>query len=174
MKIAQFWDWDWCTDLQCLVFYEKKSRTRETLNISTNADSITIAIKFSKHRPSGQMLSISRMFVCLSVHLSVRLSVCSLLRYRLNVFFPPLPKVGYPIILEIRNPWGKVMERSGLRFEQFLFESCLKSPRNFFGWFFPFFKKIGFLGILGPPGNHASRWIRDLWLMGVSLILAYF
>ena len=28
---------------------------------------------------------------------------------------------------------------------------------------FCFFKKIGFLGILGPPGNHASRWIRDLW-----------
>ena len=32
-----------------------------------------------------------------------------------------------------------------------------------FGWFFPFFKKIGFLGILGPPGNHASRWISDFW-----------
>ena len=39
---------------------------------------------------------------------------------------------------------------------------------------FPFFKKIRFLGILGPPGNHASRWIRDLWSKGVSLILAYF
>jgi hypothetical protein len=43
-----------------------------------------------------------------------------------------------------------------------------------FWWFFPFFKKIVFLGILGPPGNHASRWIRDLWSKGVSLILAYF
>ena len=31
-----------------------------------------------------------------------------------------------------------------------------------FGWYFPFFKKIGFLGILGPPGNLASRWIWDL------------
>ena len=30
------------------------------------------------------------------------------------------------------------------------------------------------MGILGPPGNHASRWIRDLWSKGVSLILAYF
>ena len=39
---------------------------------------------------------------------------------------------------------------------------------------FPFFKKIRFLGILGPPGNHASRWIRDLWSKSVSLILAYF
>ena len=40
----------------------------------------------------------------------------------LTVFLPPLPKVGYPIFLEIRNPWGKVMERSGLRYEHF----CLK------------------------------------------------
>ena len=28
--------------------------------------------------------------------------------------FPPDPKVGCPKILEIQNPWGKVMERSGL------------------------------------------------------------
>ena len=40
---------------------------------------------FSKHRPSGPMLSISR-FVRPSVRLSVCLCVCSLLRYRLNVF----------------------------------------------------------------------------------------
>ena len=43
-----------------------------------------------------------------------------------------------------------------------------------FGWFFLFFKEFGFLGILGPPGNHTSQWIRDLWLKGISLILAYF
>ena len=76
---------------------------------------------FSKHRPSGPMLSISQ-----NVRMSVRVSVCSLLRYRLNVFLPPLPKVGYPKILEIRNPWGKVMERIGLRYEHFLFGSGLK------------------------------------------------
>ena len=76
---------------------------------------------FSKHRPSGPMLSISRN-VRQSVCPSVRLCVCSLLMYRLNVFLPPLPKVGCPIFLEFRNPWGKVMERSGLRFEHF----CLK------------------------------------------------
>ena len=46
----------------------------------------------------------------------------SLLRYRLTVFLPPLSEVGYPIFLEICNPWGKVMERSGLRYEHF----CLK------------------------------------------------
>ena len=80
---------------------------------------------FSKHRPSGPMLSISRNVrpsVCPSVCPSVRLSVCSLLRYRLNVFLPQLLKVGCPKILEIRNPWGKVMKRSGLRFEHFCVE----------------------------------------------------
>ena len=49
---------------------------------------------------------------------SVCLSMCSLLRYRLNVFLPPLPKVRCPIFLEIQNPWGKVMERSGLRIKK--------------------------------------------------------
>ena len=59
---------------------------------------------------------------CPSVCPCVCPSVCSLLRYRLNVFLPPFPEVGCPIFLEIRNPWGKVLERSGLRFEHF----CLK------------------------------------------------
>ena len=82
------------------------------------------------HRPSGPMLSICRfvhMCVCLCVCLSVCLSVCSLLRYRLNVFLPPVLEVGCPKFLEIRNPWGKVMERSGLRLEHF-FVSSLKLP----------------------------------------------
>ena len=43
-----------------------------------------------------------------------------------------------------------------------------------FGYFFPFFKKIWFLCILGPLSNHASRWIKDLLSKGLSLILAYF
>ena len=78
------------------------------------------------------MLSISRNVrpsVCLSVCLFVRLSVCvcvHFLRYRLTVFLPPLPEVGCPIFSEIRNPWGKVMERSGLRLEHF----CLKTVKN--------------------------------------------
>ena len=36
-------------------------------------------------------------------------SVCSLLKYQLNIFLPPLPVVRCPILLEIPNPWGKVM-----------------------------------------------------------------
>ena len=45
----------------------------------------------------------------------VCLSVCSLLRNRLNVFLTPLSKVGCSIFLEIGNPWGKVMQKSCLR-----------------------------------------------------------
>ena len=59
---------------------------------------------------------------CPSVCLSVCPSVCSLLRYRLTVFLPPLSDVGCPIFLDIRNPWEKVMEGSGLRFEQFYWQ----------------------------------------------------
>ena len=36
--------------------------------------------------------------------------------------FAPLPEIGCPIFLEIQNPWVKVMERSGLRFEHFCLE----------------------------------------------------
>ena len=49
-------------------------------------------------------------------------SVCSLLRYRLTFFLSPLPEVGCQVFLEIRNPWGKEMERSGLPFEHFCLE----------------------------------------------------
>ena len=34
----------------------------------------------------------------------------------------PLPEVGCPLFLEIRNPWGKVMKISGLRYEHFSLE----------------------------------------------------
>ena len=60
--------------------------------------------------------------ICPYVCLFVCVFVCSLLRYRLTVFLPPLPEVGCQIFLEIRNPWGKVMERSGLTFEHFCLE----------------------------------------------------
>ena len=96
--------------------------------------------------------------VCLYVCPSVCLSVCSLLRYRLNGFLPLLSEVGCPISFEIRNPWGKVMERSGLRYEHF----CLKIVENrrakkkffslhFFHFFLVFFGFRSFLTVFLPP-----------------------
>ena len=38
---------------------------------------------------------------------------------RLKVILPPLPEVKCPNFLDFWNPWGKVMESSGLRFENF-------------------------------------------------------
>ena len=45
----------------------------------------------------------------MSVCPSVCLSMCSLLRYHLNILFSPLPEVGCPKYLEIQNSWGKEM-----------------------------------------------------------------
>ena len=65
------------------------------------------------------MLSIIR-----NVRLSVCPSFCLFVRVftfevPLKRFFLPLSKVGCQIFLEIWDPWGKVMERSGLRIEHF-------------------------------------------------------
>jgi hypothetical protein len=93
---------------------------------------------FSKHRPSGPMLSIIwnvRLSVCPSVHLFVRLSVCSLLRYRLNVFLPPQRMSK---IFRDSESLGKSNGKKWSQIWTFLFESCLKSPRKkncFFGDF---------------------------------------
>ena len=61
-----------------------------------------------------------------NVRVCVCVFVCSLLRYHLNLFLPPFPKVGCPKVLEIWNPWKKVVERSGLRCEHF----CSKMVYN--------------------------------------------
>ena len=58
---------------------------------------------------------------CPSVCRSIRPSVCVLaFEVPFKRLLPPLPEVGCPIFLEILNPWGKVMERSGLGFEIFV------------------------------------------------------
>ena len=59
--------------------------------------------------------------------MSVRVSVCLSVRVftfevPFNGLLAPIPEVGCPIFLEIRNPWGKVLERSGLTFEHFCME----------------------------------------------------
>ena len=65
--------------------------------------------------------------VAMSVCVCVCVFVCPFCPYmHLCICLPPLPEVGCPKFLEIRNPWGKVMERSGLRYEHF----CLKIVEN--------------------------------------------
>ena len=55
--------------------------------------------------------------------------------YILRPILPPLPEVGCPKILELQNPWGKVLERSGLRIEHFCWD-VVKNHRAKKGCFF--------------------------------------
>ena len=51
---------------------------------------------------------------------------------------PPLPKVQCPNFLDFRNPWGKRMERRGLRSETFAHKGCKITAQTkvcFFGEF---------------------------------------
>ena len=61
---------------------------------------------------------------------------------------------------------GKSNGKKWSKIWTFLFGSGLKSPRKkklFFCWFC----------LTKHVGNHASRWMRDLWSKGISQILAY-
>ena len=42
-----------------------------------------------------------------------------------EAYLPPLPKVRCPKFLEIRNPWGKVLGRSGLIIVHFCYDVVL-------------------------------------------------
>ena len=57
----------------------------------------------------------------MSVRVSVRLFTFEV---TLKRFLPPLAEFRCPKILEIPNPWGKEMERRGLRFENFTNKGC--------------------------------------------------
>ena len=60
--------------------------------------------------------------VCPSVHF---------LWYRLNIFFPPLAKVGCPTFLGIRNPWVKQLKEMVSDLKTFTNKGC-KIARQFF------------------------------------------
>ena len=97
---------------------------------------------------------------------SVCLSVCSLLRYCLKEFLPPLPKVGRPIFLKILNPWGEKMERSGLRFEHFCSKMGLNrhcKKKFFLRIFFHLLTfEVPFKRLFAPTSQSwMSKFIRD-------------
>ena len=69
--------------------------------------------------------------------------ICSLC---LNIFLPPLPKVQCPIFLDFRNPWGKVIERGGLRFEFFAHKWCKIAVKKKVYYFANIALLVGFFG----------------------------
>ena len=89
--------------------------------------------------------------------------ICSL---RLNVFFPPVPEVQCLNFLDIRNPWGKVMERSGLRFEIFCSKMVLNchGKKSFFTDFFHLFASFKrlFAPISRSPMSKLFRFSESL------------
>ena len=111
----------------------------------------------------------------LSISRNVRLCVCPSVRLFVCVFtfevpferlFAPTSRCRMSNIFRGSESFGKSNGKKWSQIWTFLFEICLKSPRKkslFFCWFC--LTKHGW--------NHASRWIRDLWSKGVSLILAY-
>ena len=63
---------------------------------------------FSQNTPSVPILSIG-LNVCPCVRLYVRVSVCALLRYCLNVFLPPLTKDGYLFFIQRFGILGEIL-----------------------------------------------------------------
>ena len=99
--------------------------------------------------------------------LVVAMSVCLMflfMWYILRPILPQVPEVGCPKFSELLNLRGKGLERSGLRFEYFIWEVVLnrRAKKKFVSCWFCLTKH---------GGNHASRWSRDLWSKGISQIL---
>ena len=81
---------------------------------------------------------------------------------------PPLPKVQCANFLDFRNPWGKIMDRSGPRFENFAHKGCKIAAAEFIftdfflicslylNVFLPQIRKVqcpNFLGFQNPRGK---------------------
>ena len=103
---------------------------------------------------------------------SVCPSVCP--SFRVFTFEVPFKRLFAPTsqsrmsnIFRDSESLGKSIGKKWSQIWTFLFEICLKLPRlkkvSFFCWF----------RLTKHGGNLASRWIRDLWSKGVSLILTY-
>ena len=108
------------------------------------------------------------MSICVFFCLSVCLSVCLFtFEVPFNVFFAPTSQGRMSnFFFTDSESLGKSNGKKLSHNWTFLFGSGLKSLRKksyFFGWFC----------LTKHGGNHASRWIRDLWSKGISLILAY-
>ena len=104
--------------------------------------------------------------VCLSVSPSLRLCVCSLLRYCLNFFFAPTSRSWISTIFRDSESLGKSNGKKWSQIWTFLvwkLSQIAAQKKVFFCWFC----------LTKHGANHVSRWIRDLWSKGILLILAY-
>ena len=106
---------------------------------------------FHRIGPVGQFFLLVKM----SVRVCVRLSISSLLRYRLKVFLPPLPEVRCPKGLEIWNPWGKVTKEvvSYLKTLQIKGVKLPHQKKVFFWANFAFLSKIFLVLLFLTPFN---------------------
>ena len=117
---------------------------------------------FSKHRPSGPMLSISR-----NVRLCVCLSVCLFtFEVPFNILFTPTSRSRMSNIFRDSESLGKSNEKKWSQIWTILFENCLKSPRKKKVFFFTFFVLFRFLvffnGVFAPISwNRMSSIFRD-------------
>ena len=126
-----------------------KHSTVLTLTFNKGLPIISKKNIFSKHQPSGPMLSISWF---------VRLSVC--VSVRLFTFEVPFEHLFVPTS---RSRMSTIF-RSDLN----IFVCKLsKIAAQYFFVFFCWFCRTKHVE------NNASRWMRDLWSKGISLILAY-
>ena len=92
--------------------------------------------------------------------MSVCLFVCVFVRHTfslcLTVFLPQLPEAKCTNLLDIPNPWGTVMEESGLRFEHF-FKKWSKSAAAKIFFFYRFFYFSLCLKVFLPPIPKVQR-----------------
>ena len=106
--------------------------------------------KFSKHRPSGPMLSISRnvrLSVCPSVRLSVSPSVCLFtFEVPFNGLFAPTSRCRMSNILRDSESLGKSNGKKWSQIWTYLFENCLKSTQKK-SFFLHFFRSSSVFGL---------------------------
>ena len=111
---------------------------------------------FSKHRPSGPMLSSSRN-VRLSVCLSVRLCVCLFtFEVPFNGLFAPTSQSRISNIFRDSESLGKSNGKKWSNIWTFLFGSGLKLPRNSFFFFFADFALQNMVETTLPDGLETS------------------
>ena len=132
--------------------------------------SVVVTIKiFSKHRPSGPMLSISQ-FVRPSVRLYVCPSVCLFtFEVPFNGLFAPTSRSQMFNIFRDSESLGKSNWKKWSQIWTFLFENCLKLPRKkkIFFTFFTF--EVPFNGLFAPTSwSRMSNIFRDSESLGKS------